>query len=880
MAVFNPDPQVSELQTRDQTGASRGTGTDQSFETLFKGLGNLVGGTAETVDNAIQTRIERDARHGFEGLNDELGVSVNTVPAEVTRSGEGLQKLATAHLQGKITQEYYYQRLASTLKGLRTKYPGYEREVDQIVQNVTGTRPANAFRDALWSAIDSSNREAASAAGKMDAWASQKENSEVLGVLYPDYWTNPEKYASEEMKRQVRANVSQYQGRTRIAEDTVKLQSADKAIAIPQVGRLFSTVVNGHIVGGSEAAGIDRPNVQNMLTQALSDNVIDQNEKENILGFLSQIRAQAEVDLRNRVSSSEWGSNFTSSEINEQIKSALDPITQMEALVNSDNVSAAARIAARNKAVTDQATFDLYQKFPELQVAAGLRGTSEVAADTLVNSVIEKSGGGMSFLNQTLGKDLAEGVVGGAVSLSQVTERVADAQGKTGKEKEQILSQVLDASTSVLAAPDASPDIKRRTVQSVYADNLDKTWSVVSDETTSGVSQRMRLFSKMFNPEITKQVAALNDPDALQTYTAAAVDKFQQIPEFRRAAASLGSQIPYSKYARVRYDEDRNRMIVEVNREALGNTSFFRRGDEAISQRELVRATDTFNQAITLMAPIIEASGVDESEGIANLAEQLALNLETGNPGLWNYISQSIVEGVDRVASGRLDPSGGTAREGSRLGDAAQTSFENQSRAVDPNFTGEWTEIGSQQSNAPIEDDEISWSLSDGGELPELPVESMPRLDGVEVSEVTRAGRGWTEVRMPDGSVVRRTGSRNWRNNNPGNIEYGSFARSHGALGTDGRFAVFPSYEAGRAAKESLLFESKGYRGRTIASAIDRYAPPFENDTNAYANAVARAVGVPVTTPMSELTPSQRQRMLDAMERVEGFRVGRETKVE
>ncbi len=46
-------------------------------------------------------------------------------------------------------------------------------------------------------------------------------------------------------------------------------------------------------------------------------------------------------------------------------------------------------------------------------------------------------------------------------------------------------------------------------------------------------------------------------------------------------------------------------------------------------------------------------------------------------------------------------------------------------------------------------------------------------------------------------------GSRSWRNNNPGNIEYGPFARSMGATGTDGRFAKFPSYEAGRRRKRS-----------------------------------------------------------------------------
>tara|TARA_R100001086_G_scaffold130789_1_gene67798 strand:+ start:1081 stop:3738 length:2658 start_codon:yes stop_codon:yes gene_type:complete len=154
---------------------------------------------------------------------------------------------------------------------------------------------------------------------------------------------------------------------------------------------------------------------------------------------------------------------------------------------------------------------------------------------------------------------------------------------------------------------------------------------------------------------------------------------------------------------------------------------------------------------------------------------------------------------------------------------------------------------------------------------------SAPRGTG---SSVISAGSGYTVVRNSDGSVVRRDGTRAWRNNNPGNIEYGDFARSRGAVGTDGRFAVFSTYEEGRAAKASLLFESPSYRDRTIEGAIARYAPAFENDTGSYTAQVAAAAGVPPSTKMSSLNAAQREAMLDAMERVEGFRVGSERVVQ
>jgi len=80
-------------------------------------------------------------------------------------------------------------------------------------------------------------------------------------------------------------------------------------------------------------------------------------------------------------------------------------------------------------------------------------------------------------------------------------------------------------------------------------------------------------------------------------------------------------------------------------------------------------------------------------------------------------------------------------------------------------------------------------------------------------------------------------GSRPNRNRNPGDIEFGKFAIAHGATGSDGRFAVFPDPDTGFAAMK-LLFQAPGYKGLTVAAALNRWAPPVENQTNHYIAAV------------------------------------------
>ncbi len=64
-----------------------------------------------------------------------------------------------------------------------------------------------------------------------------------------------------------------------------------------------------------------------------------------------------------------------------------------------------------------------------------------------------------------------------------------------------------------------------------------------------------------------------------------------------------------------------------------------------------------------------------------------------------------------------------------------------------------------------------------------------------------------------EGQPAGQASTRSWRNNNPGNLSMGAFAKKNGAIGGAGRipnnenkdlkFAVFPDYETGRKAKPS-----------------------------------------------------------------------------
>lgn len=126
----------------------------------------------------------------------------------------------------------------------------------------------------------------------------------------------------------------------------------------------------------------------------------------------------------------------------------------------------------------------------------------------------------------------------------------------------------------------------------------------------------------------------------------------------------------------------------------------------------------------------------------------------------------------------------------------------------------------------------------------------------------------------PTGGRPRGRLTRAERNNNPGNIEDGPFARrQYGYVGGDGRFAKFSSAEAGFAAMENLL-RGRGYAGggrNTISKIIHKYAPSSENNVNAYVGAIERATGIGRNTPLSA---AQIRAVSRAMARHEGYRGG------
>ena len=155
-----------------------------------------------------------------------------------------------------------------------------------------------------------------------------------------------------------------------------------------------------------------------------------------------------------------------------------------------------------------------------------------------------------------------------------------------------------------------------------------------------------------------------------------------------------------------------------------------------------------------------------------------------------------------------------------------------------------------------------------------LPIAKFVGMQGTSLTVIDSAG-----------NTVVRKGPRNWRNNNPGNLQGSSFSNSQpGVIGNDGYGdPIFDTYENGLAAQTKLIFgPTSVYRNLTFEKAIYKYTPDEvevatgqRGNPEAYIKRIQAAVpGISRDTRWGSLTPAQQQAILKVMHQVEGYKIG------
>ncbi len=129
-----------------------------------------------------------------------------------------------------------------------------------------------------------------------------------------------------------------------------------------------------------------------------------------------------------------------------------------------------------------------------------------------------------------------------------------------------------------------------------------------------------------------------------------------------------------------------------------------------------------------------------------------------------------------------------------------------------------------------------------------------------------RVGRGSDASGSPYvlyGRKARVGGSRSWRNHNPGYIRCSDRARTYGAIGCDGEYAIFPDEETGLNALGQWLVHE--YPSSTVGEALRQQFPPEEAGEDV-AERIQQQMGLDPQQRIEELTEEQLQGVAEACE--------------
>lgn len=136
-------------------------------------------------------------------------------------------------------------------------------------------------------------------------------------------------------------------------------------------------------------------------------------------------------------------------------------------------------------------------------------------------------------------------------------------------------------------------------------------------------------------------------------------------------------------------------------------------------------------------------------------------------------------------------------------------------------------------------------------EFPQATSEELNALLQEEQQKVSFNQGGNTNVSSVGNISIPKKSRLAYVNNNPGNLR---FVGQAGASQGTGGFAFFKTVQDGFNALVNQV-KLDASRNHTLASFINKYAPPSENNTGVYQQQLATRLNVPMDTPISQIDP-------------------------
>lgn len=623
---------------------------DKTWETVFKGAASLGNTAIEATDAVIKLDIDNSLRKGVRNIQEQHFAEATAMKEDILDSSTednksstpiGLQQgmtrmdtLMKAKRYGSISDTNYYVQLGDVVSGLKSKYAGYEREIDNKIKEISGVDPANAVRASMQNDIDALKAAAKTKRSDDEKWIDQ--NVQYFAHL-PDWKMKSMPWLKEYTAK---AQAQEYQGKlydTEVArlekEGKDPVNTADRAIR-EKLTNLSTKAINETFdaLGGQDF--LKRMAAGQLSPEELKNGVAALNQLELRYNQGAAALMSAKIDgLPGETYGTILSRGNQQSRVENAIKYGASVITGMRDMLGSKDSTAALNLyGTLSKQLADKVGYDIHRNNNTFMIIETIRKSAGDQYMTRLaiqpdqdGNTIEQEAVKASRLAFRL-KNASETTSGKGTMSAQVQRLEADINTTPRQWKD-----FVEDKTEILSNPNYNPETQRAAAQVIFGDG-NKTYFLRK----VGASESMNVFTRFINDDISKNMSKLG-PETLKQYADWATANFENV--FKRTGDTVKDTALSSPNSTTKYNPETNRIELEPTPAALKMFGGSRAAFERSLPIGLRTSVDKLNQGIMAMENVYKNAGMDPKTEIPAMLNGLKLDtIGQGERSFWQQL--------------------------------------------------------------------------------------------------------------------------------------------------------------------------------------------------------------------------------------------------
>lgn len=525
--------------------------------------------------------------HGLTGLSE--GSPDQTVPSNVKSVGPVTQQLASARSDGKISNTYYYQRLNTIAKDMRSQYPGYRGYIDQEIAKVSGVHPANAYMAALTRDINSAQSAKAEKQSAVEKALIHQSSTGDLGALplladiQSGKRSEMDGYKYIAVENSTKYNIQKQQ---MVREDAIARKNYDRDLAKDEIIQTVTDTAYNVIKKADILNNVDSFEGLQKSFQDMMINPMKYKPEEiavassTVQALVQKIRTDTMASL-NPKSVAAMGGPV---EVKKHLDAAVAPYEELVTMVNNQQWGPAGAVKLATQSIKERATYGLLKDETIGPIVANINAMNGLAPDyaqKFFSTVITSTSNAQiaTYMNKRVPQILTgtsnPALTGhnNPVSVGDGLREVESSTGVPGNDKKAITKSLVELPTKI--SDSKEPDqVKINLIQSTFSPS---TYGIVQKFVKDGIDPVTNrkipggatVFKSWTSPAVTAEVDRLDKANPTLGLKEKYVDWAERVFSseiFKNDVIDL-NDVQLKPDMKIGWDNENDKFIVKVGKD-------------------------------------------------------------------------------------------------------------------------------------------------------------------------------------------------------------------------------------------------------------------------------------------------------------------------